>query len=213
MEKTEELLCKLANVAFASGKSSEPAIFALRANCLDMFSFLISIATESFIVQFVKEKLANLSGCLKCASLPMRIAAGECLALLLELTDIDELKVDETLDELYGDLQTLATDSQKSKSKKELREQRSNFRQILRKFNGEPYGKESVKFGQEHLNIDSWKLKRYYDCFCAVLGSGLNLHLAQNGLLRDIFELGPVLIDIKPNKISKLEKVIVLQFR
>lgn len=44
---------------------------------------------------------------------------------------------------------------------------------------------------------------------CQTLGSGLNLHLAENELLREVFQLGPKLIlgDNQMLKQSKLERV------
>lgn len=66
-----------------------------------------------------------------------------------------------------------------------------------------------VRFGQEVLCLDSWCRRRQYDAMCQTLGSGLNLHLAENELLRDVFQLGPKLIltDTHQLKQSKLERV------
>ena len=186
-------------------------MFSFKANCIDMFSFLITIESQTTIKQYLNDILAQLNNCLKSTNLSIRIAGGECIALLLELADDDVLNINQ-IDDLYDNLQTLATDSQKSKSKKVLREQRSNFRQILHTFVGDGYSKELIKFGQERLIISSWQQKRYYDTFCSVIGSGLNLHLSQNTLLRDIFDLGPVIVDFKPDKISKFEKVFFSLF-
>jgi len=68
---------------------------------------------------------------------------------------------------------------------------------------------EKVKFGQEVLYLDSWYKKQQYDWFCKVLGSGMNIHLSSNYLLREIFELPPPLPAFDPsnsNKISKSER-------
>ena len=71
-------------------------------------------------------------GLLQNVDLNVRIAAGEALALMYELgRDID--------DEFVGDqnglcetLKELATDGSKHKAKKDRRQQRSSFRDILR---------------------------------------------------------------------------------
>lgn len=57
--------------------------------------------------------------------------------------------------------------------------------------------------------LDSWTRQKQYDSLCHVLGSGLNIHLTENELLRDIFELGDRLIlnELTVNKQSKLERV------
>ena len=71
-----------------------------------------------------------------------------------------------------------------------------------------------VKFGQELLEVDSWNRKHQYDSFCHMLGSGMNLHLAQNELLRDIFALGAPLLQDQAaglkNKTSKMERVFYI---
>lgn len=66
-----------------------------------------------------------------------------------------------------------------------------------------------VRFGQEMLLLDSWCRKKQYDAFCQVLGSGMNLHLTENELLRDVFELGEKLspLTYASNKQTKQERV------
>lgn len=66
-----------------------------------------------------------------------------------------------------------------------------------------------IKFGQEVLVLDSWTRQKQYDAMCHVLGSGLNIHLTENELLRDIFQLGERLIlnELAVNKQTKLERV------
>lgn len=62
-----------------------------------------------------------------------------------------------------------------------------------------------VKFGQELLLLDTWCGKKQYDMFCSVLGSGMNYHLAENRLLREIFDLG--------DKVSNLCSADLKQFK
>lgn len=66
-----------------------------------------------------------------------------------------------------------------------------------------------VKFGKEVLALDSWLRRKQYNALCHNLGPGLNRHLTENELLRDIFELGDkILIDETPNtKQEKRERV------
>lgn len=65
-----------------------------------------------------------------------------------------------------------------------------------------------VKFGQEVLVLDSWLRRKQYYALCHILGPGLNTHLTENELLRDIFELGARIIDNLPSvKQTKLERV------
>lgn len=214
MEKTRHVLSQLLSVAFTPVKGHADAnlmnaVYNMKATCLDMFSFLVSIESDDFMMDTLEENIAALTNALESPNLSMRVAAGECIALLLEKSRlVDEEYELNQLSHICDKLQVLATDSQKSKSKKELREQRSNFRQILRTVEGDSFGEESIKIHQERVHIECWQSKRYYDTFCSVLGSGINLHLGQNLLLRDIFDLGPVIVDNGPVKrVSKFEKV------
>ncbi|CAB4029831.1 interferon-related developmental regulator 1-like [Paramuricea clavata] len=50
---------------------------------------------------------------------------------------------------------------------------------------------ETVKFGHETMYLYTWAQRRQYAAFKDLLGPGINLHLKENQLLREIFELGP----------------------
>lgn len=69
-----------------------------------------------------------------------------------------------------------------------------------------------IKFGQECLILDSWVRRKQYDSLCYILGPGINIHLSENDLLRDIFQLGSkILINEQPiQRQTKLERVILL---
>ena len=229
LEKSRQVLGQLLAVGFTTVKGHpDPgqltAIAHLRAACLDNFSFLVSVEADDYLVDALEENIDQLAGCLDSPYLGLRVAAGEAIALLVErarAVDEEEDGQDNFylahLDEICAKLQSLATDSQKSKSKKELREQRLNFRQILKTVEGERYGEETVKVGhQERVVIGCWQSRRYYDTFCSVLGSGMSLHLTQNVLLRDIFDMGAVAPELAGvsssgnahnRRVSKMEKV------
>ena len=116
----------------------------------------------------------------------------------------------DNLSSLIDTVKQLATDSTKSRSKKDRKEQRSSFRDILRGVEEGDPPQERVKFGQETLYLDAWYKKLQYDWFCKVLGSGMNLHLSSNYMLREIFELPPPLPAFDPaasSKMSKTERV------
>ena len=130
----------------------------------------------------------------------------------------------EGLDSLISIIKQLATDSNKSRSKKDRKEQRLNFRDILKGVeDGDPPA-EKVKFGQEVLMLDYWYKKIQYDWFCKVtfknmsahfhkpfrhvqvLGFGTNHHLSTNYMLREVFELGPPLPIFDVNAKSRQTK-------
>jgi hypothetical protein len=140
----------------------------------------------------------------------VRISSGETIAVLHEIVREadDSFEVDD-MDLLCDKLRALATDGQRFRAKKERRQQRSSFRDILRGVEQREPPAMSIKFGRERLIVDSWCRKRQYDAFCDVLKSGMNLHLSENELLREIFELGPALssLDANSSKVTKFERV------
>ena len=78
-------------------------------------------------------QLPRLVGMLQSPDVDVRITCGEVLALMYELArDIDP---DYEGDDVYGlceTLKQLATDSNKFRAKKDRRQQRSSFREVLR---------------------------------------------------------------------------------
>ena len=63
---------------------------------------------------------------------------------------------------------------------------------------------------RETLELNSWGMKKQYDQLCKVLGSGMNLHLTENELIRSIFGLGsplPALDMHASSRPSKNERV------
>ena len=72
------------------------------------------------------------------------------------------------LDSLISKLKQLATDCSKSRSKKDRKEQRSSFREILRGVEEGDPPNEKVKFGPEVLYLDCWYKKIQYEWFCKV---------------------------------------------
>ena len=168
-----------------------------------------------------------MRGLLHSTDVDLRITAGESLALVLEFAyDYDSQYEPNDLEGLIvavraldfmtctffivlSQVRQLATDSNKSRSKKDRKEQRSSFRDVLRGVEeGEPPS-QKVKFGREVLRLDTWFAVLQYQWFCKILGPGINLHLASNHMLREIFELGdplPVFDATSNDKPSKEER-------
>ena len=77
--------------------------------------------------------LDHLHGLLSSPDVELRITAGETIALLLEVAyDHDEEYEPDGLENLVDSLRQLSTDSQKYRSKKDRKEQRSSFREVLK---------------------------------------------------------------------------------
>ena len=111
--------------------------------------------------------------------------------------------------ELCDQLHELATDSNKYRAKKERRAQRSSFRDIVATVVDREDPEEHVRFADEHLLLDTWTKKRQYSTLCHLLGTGMNTHLQENELVREIFSLGPVVLSSETTRTrgSKLERV------
>jgi len=147
---------------------------------------------------------------LDAADVELRIATGEAIAVLYEFVtdsedfdgsdgeegadgadDSDKEELQELIEELGPKLKQLSTDSQKFRSKKDRKEQKHSFRDILRTIEeGDGYYEKVVINKREKLEIDSWAMKKQYEMVCKALSSGTNLHLTENDLIRGVFELG-----------------------
>ena len=73
------------------------------------------------------------------------------------------------MDELVPKIQSLSTDSHKYRSKKDRKEQKSFFRDILHTIEeGEEYYEKVKINSMEKLEIDSWAQKKQYQAVCKV---------------------------------------------
>jgi len=190
--------------------SFPPEVAALHSACLAAWSLLLTLQSSGEVFRIANTNIKKLEGLLLSNDVDLRITAGESIALILEFAyDYDEEFEPEGLNELIESLKQLATDSNKSRSKKDRKEQRSSFRDILRGVEEGDPPNEKVKFGQEVLYLDCWFKKIQYEWFCKVLGSGMNLHLSSNFMLREVFELGaplPAFDATTSHRPSKLER-------
>ncbi|CAH1982064.1 unnamed protein product [Acanthoscelides obtectus] len=121
------------------------------------------------------------------------MSAGEALALVYELgrNNDEDFEEDFAMD-ITETLKQLATDSHKYRAKKDRKQQRATFRDILQFIESDTVPEIQVKFGKEVLVLDTWTRRKQYDTLCNILGPSINIHLTENELLRDIFEIvGP----------------------
>jgi len=145
----------------------------------------------------------------------MRIAAGEALALLYELQrDADSVTIDkDTHRSLCTTLHSLATDGQKSRAKRDLRLQRSSFREIASFIDGscEEIEPESVKLdSHDRLDLLTWSDRLLYRFFTALIGSGIKRHLQENVFLREeVFGLDPY-VPVTPGQRSSSKAEVKL---
>lgn len=134
----------------------------------------------------------------------VRSAAGEALALFFEMTAVDP--EDEEAMSAYNDnppiddvhhltllLTNLATSSSKKQSKVSRREQHHTFREVLATISNptsHSAPSETVKFGKSNqvLYVTTWLQNIRLAHLRRVLGSGLQVHLKKNGVVRRLLE-------------------------
>jgi hypothetical protein len=186
------LLQSIFSASYFKGNGAIPnhtvEISALHASSLYAWTLLLTIQTPSAALRLAEKYMKKIAELLDSPDVELRIAAGECIAVLHEIPreSDDDFECDE-VDLLCEKLRMLATDSQKFRAKKDRRQQRSSFRDILRAVEEREPPNIMVKFGRERLIIDTWCRKRQYDALCYVLKSGMNLHLGMSSDYYHIF--------------------------
>lgn len=186
-----------------------PDICALHASALTAWCLLLSIAPPGVVSELIDSHISKVSELLLSKDIELRIIAGETLALLYELArEEDEDFEDRGMDQLCDQLKQMSTESHKYTSKKDRRQQRSSFRQIHDAIQQGVSPSTCIKFGRESMLVDSWARKWQYESLCHTLGSGMNVHLQENELLRDIFQLGAPIpaTSAATGKVSKFER-------
>jgi len=204
------------------GSTCSAETLHLHSAALSAWSLLLTVLPAQHIFQLSQIHIRGLVQLLDSTDVDVRIGAGEAIALIYEgarqydedfgfdtSSDGEEASCPtlDQVDELCLKLRQLATDSNKYRAKKDRKQQRSSFRDVLRAVEENESPEIRVKFGREALDIDSWSCKHQYDSLCQILGSGMNLHLAQNELVREIFGLGAPLLQDDAANLNKVKKV------
>ncbi|CAH1155901.1 unnamed protein product [Phaedon cochleariae] len=172
-----------------------PETATLHAAAINTWSLLFTLMSPGNIGTMINNSknlpsLEKLSELLASTHLDVRMAAGEALALIYELgrEENEDFEDDFALD-LLETLKQLATDSHKYRAKKDRKQQRATFRDILQFIENDTVPEIQVKFGKEVLLLDTWTRRKQYETLCNILGPSINIHLTENFLLRDIFEI------------------------
>lgn len=204
LEKLEAIFSNSYAKGDGSIKTFTPKVYDLHSSTLSSWSLLLTIMPLTFVTKSTQKHLKNLVDLLKSADLDLRIAAGETIALLYELAQCDphsDLKIFEEED-LYDTLKNLANDSAKYRSKKDKKQQRSSFRDILKTIEDGEFESQNIKFGTESLFLDNWVRRKEYETFREVLSTGMNIHLQQNEFIREMFDLGAPLVGSEASRKS-----------
>lgn len=211
LEQVMERLFAIFSSSFAKGDGSMPnpseQVAALHATCLQAWTLLLTAVNSSssqLATEIAEETMDKVIELLDSPHLDIKLSAGETLAAMCEIIRAHNSDITpEDFVELCEKLRDLMTDTQKSRGKKDMRQQRSNFREILAAIEEDETPNQIVKFGRERLALESWCRRRQYDAFCDVLGTGINVHLSENEVLRDIFNLGAVIIHMDLPRVKR----------
>ena len=110
-----------------------PQVAALHNAALVSWCLLLSIAPPSAVQNFIDSRLVKLPQLLESQDLDLRITSGETIALMYELAREDDEDFEgPNVGSLCDKLKQLATDGNRHRAKKDRRQQRSSFRDILR---------------------------------------------------------------------------------
>lgn len=172
----------------------------LHAAALSAWALLLTLIPSGDIISLIETKqilgsFKSLMGMLQSQHLEVRMMAGEAIALLIECgRSHDEEFLEEYMDELLESTKQLATDSQKFRAKRDRKQQRATFRDVLHYIEDETLPDITIQVGagntKETLELDSWSMHHQYNSICTILGSGMSIHLLDNEFLRDVFEMG-----------------------
>merc|ERR1712179_337001 len=172
------------------------SVTAFHAAAVSGFCLLISIMSPTYVYSIADSFVIEMFSLLSSSDVDMRITAGEALALAYELArqhDEDYCWIREN--ELSEALHELATDSQKFRAKKDRKQQRASFRDVVRTVDEGELPYEALTIGPhhqlQHLELDTWSLKLQSQALCNSLAQGVNHHFTYNVGIRNIYDLGP----------------------
>lgn len=220
LEQIMDRLYAIFSASCAKGDSSMPnpsePLASLHSTSLQAWTLLLTAVNNSspqVSFELVEEYMDKITELLDSPHLDIKIAAGETLAVMWEI--IKSQNEDISPDDFYeicDKFREIITQTQKSRGKKDLRHQRSNFREILVAIEEGESPSLIIKFGRERLLLESWSRRRQYDTFCDLFGTGLNHHLTVNEVVRDIFGLGEVLVHMDLPRVKRSDNVSYFEY-
>lgn len=168
---------------------------------IEAFSVLLSVLEDPS--ETIQWSLPVMVDSLSSSSIPVRLSAGECIALSFELTRISSDSEDESaqagpyadMNHLVSVLSSLSTTSTKRISKNSRREQHGLFREILHTVTTlNSLSAQKLQFARnEELRIDSWEKLLRLKHLRKIFTHGLHVHLAGNAHVREFLDLPPPL--------------------
>ena len=171
-EDYDEIMNSLQKIFMMKAGANAPEdFFALQTASISSWTLLSTLLPSSRGLDSLEAHLDLFESLLEAGSLDLRIATGEALAVLYEAGyEADEEAVNDLVEVLIPRLQELSKDSHKYRSKKDRKEQKSSFRDILKTIeDGDEYYEKVAFSKRETLEITSWSMKKQYDHICKVI--------------------------------------------
>jgi len=201
---------KVFSGSYKGGTKHSPETLAMHTSALTSWTLLMSMMSPMKCYKTLESHIANFLELLSSPDVDLRIAVGEAIVVLFE-NAVDNEGLEDEAFEVVGEavvaMKELAKDSHKYRSKKDKKEQKSSFRDIIHYIDDNDEFYEKISFGRgESLEIDNWAQKKQFDALRKALGSGINVQLAQNPLLRDIFQLGAVVVEFDKEEMRNAKK-------
>jgi len=171
-----------------------------------------SFAYDTLIPDILESLVLNLNS----NFVEVRVAAGEVLALVIEISklaneafSLKKFSNRINIDDLKDILSEYTFDKNRQQSKKDKDKQRNIFKQISSYVLDDEQPEEILSFKHQKFSFDTWasihQLNRLRDC----LGEGLHIHFVENDIIHDIFNI-QVDKDAKKTQLSQVEKRMYL---
>lgn len=209
LEKFESIFSNSYAKGDGTLRTLAPKVYDFHANTLSTWCLLLSIMPLHFVNKLAQKHVVHFLDFLKSPDVDLRIVAGETIALLSELAHLDpnsDISCFED-EELIEQLKLLANDSAKYRSKRDKKQQRSSFRDVLKTIEEGELASQTIKFGSENLYIDNWIKRKQYETFKELLTTGLNTHLQENEFIREVFDLGMPIVSSDASRRSNLNSM------
>ena len=153
-----------------SGANAPEDFYALQTSALSAWTLIYTLLPPARALSSLEANLNLFENLLEAGNVDLRIATGEAIVILFESAfDHDDEQATDLVELLIPRLTELAKDCHKYRSKKDRKEQKSSFRDILKTVEeGEEFYEKVAFSKRETLEITSWAMKKQYDQMCKV---------------------------------------------
>ncbi|KAJ4965387.1 hypothetical protein NE237_017236 [Protea cynaroides] len=212
-EKSMQIMWQIIHPKSGLNVSASKTVPAVLTAAISAWSFLLTTVNECNInSKSWQESISYFSNLLDKEDRSIRIAAGEAIALIFEMGQLDKLcgedrrysdsSVHEAEDryayiqglkgKILSQVRNLSVEaSHKGLTKKDLGSQRNLFRDVV-EFLEDGYCPEtSIKIGGDTLNTTTWSHLIQLNFLKRFLGGGFPKHMQENELLHQVFEFIP----------------------